>query len=304
MTSEVMARPHRPSQHSGMTIAHHRPASARATLSPVGALLREWRDARRMSQLALALDAGVSSRHLSYVETGRARPSREMVDRLAETLAVPLRERNALLVAAGYAPEHAESPLSAPALAPVREAIELIVAHQEPFPAFVLNRHWDILRANRGAERIAGLLGGGSAHANMLHQFFDPADLRAAVANWEEVAGDLLRHLHHVIATAPRDERARALLAEVLRYPGVPEGWGRRDPHAAPSPLLTVVFERHGHRLRFFSTITTFATPHDVTLEELRIECAFPADAATAALCRRLAEEDPSTALPAGSSRR
>lgn len=275
-----------------MRTLHERSVSSHATVSPVGAVLREWRGARRLSQLALALDAGISSRHLSYVETGRAQPSREMVERLAETLAMPLRERNALLVAAGYAPEHAETPLGAPALAAVRDAIELIVTHQEPYPAFVLNRHWDILRANAAAVRLGTMLCGGSAHGNMLHQFFDPADMRAAVVNWEQVAGDLLRHLHKSIAAAPRDERARALLEEVLRYPGVPEGWHRRDPRTAPSPLLTVVFAHEGRQLRFFSTITTFATPLDVTLEELRIECAFPADAETAAVCRQLAAAD------------
>ena len=279
-----------------MPIADRRRPTTRAAVSPVGALLREWRAARRLSQLALALDAGVSSRHLSYVESGKARPSREMIGRLAATLEMPLRERNALLVAAGHAPEHAESPLSAPALAAVREAVELIVAHQEPYPAFVLDRRWNVLRANRAAERVATLLCGGSRHANMLHQFFDPTDLRAAVVNWEEVAADLLRHLHHEIARAPRDERARALLDEVLRYPGVPEGWRRRDPWAAPPPLLTVEFARDGRRLRFFSTITTFATPHDVTLEELRIECAFPADDATRAFCHAAASVEPAPA--------
>ena len=277
-----------------MPITDQRRRPARERLSPVGALLREWRAARRLSQLALALDAGVSSRHLSYVETGKARPSREMIGRLAETLAMPLRERNALLVAAGHAPEHAESPLSAPELSPVRDAIELIVAHQEPYPAFVINRRWDILRANGAAGRLAAMLCGGSRHTNMLHQFFDPADLRSAVVNWQDVADNLLRHLHHEIAVAPRDERAHALLDEVLRYPDVPAGWRRRDPRVAPSPLLTVEFEREGRRLRFFSTITTFATPHDVTLEELRIECAFPADDATRSLCQALAG-DPST---------
>lgn len=263
------------------------------SVPPFGVLLREWRAARRVSQLDLSLDAGVSSRHLSCVETGKSQPSRELVSRLADTLDVPLRERNALLVAAGYAPEFPETPLEAPALAQVRRAIDFILEHQEPYPAFVLNRRWDVLLANRAAERVGHFLIGGRAHANMVRQFFDPNDLRAAVANWEEVAGDLIRHLHEEIAAAPTDLQARALLDEVLRYPGVPSQWRMRELGTAPTPLLTVVFRKNDDELRFFSTITTFGTPRNVTLDDLRVECAFPADDATAALCRRLAAERP-----------
>ncbi|MGH8702733.1 MAG: helix-turn-helix domain-containing protein, partial [Burkholderiales bacterium] len=172
-----------------------------------------------MSQLDLALEAEVSARHLSYVETGKAQPSRDMVARLAGALDMPLRERNALLLAAGYAPEYPETALDTPELAQVRRAIEFILKHQEPYPAFVLNRRWDVLRTNRAAARIAGFLRGGSAHANMVRQFFDPNDMRAVVVNWEEVAGDLIRHLHDEVAAAPSDARARALLDEALRYP-------------------------------------------------------------------------------------
>jgi transcriptional regulator with XRE-family HTH domain len=259
----------------------------------VGALLREWRAARRVSQLALALEAGTSTRHLSYVETGKAQPSREMIARLAEALDMPLRERNALLLAAGYAPEYAETGLDAPELAQVRRAVEFIVGHQEPYPAFVLNRRWDILMANRAAGRVANFLIGGTRHANMVRQFFDPHDMRAAVVNWEEVAGDLVRHLHDEVAAAPSDAKARALLDEALRYPGVPARWRERELAAPPPPLLTVVFRTGSRELRFFSTITTFGTPRDVTIDELRIECAFPADDATAELCRALARDDP-----------
>ncbi|HET8644153.1 MAG TPA: helix-turn-helix transcriptional regulator [Vicinamibacteria bacterium] len=259
-----------------------------------GALLREWRAVRRLSQLDLALDAGVSTRHLSCVETGKAQPSRAMIARLADALAMPLRERNALLMAAGYAPEHPETALSTPDLAAVRRAIELVLQHQEPYPAFVLNRRWDVLQANAAAARLAGFLRGGRAHANMVRQFFDPDDMRAAVVNWEEVAGDMIRHLQASVAAAPSDADARALLDEVLRYPGVPARWREHAADAPPPPLLTVVFRKGRRHLRFFSTITTFVTPRDVTLDELRIECAFPADEDTAELCRSLAEEDAS----------
>ncbi|MBU8975247.1 helix-turn-helix transcriptional regulator [Lysobacter sp. MMG2] len=267
--------------------------AATSDASRLGSLLREWRAARRLSQLDLALDAGVSARHLSCVETGKSQPSRDMIARLADALDMPLRERNALLVAAGYAPRYPETALATPELAQVRRAIEFILAQQEPYPAFVLNRHWDVLMANAAAMRVNAFVmhGRTSAHTNMIRQIFDPDDLRAAVDNWEEVAGDLIRHLHGEIAAAPSDTAARELLDEVLAFPGVPARWRLRDVEAAPTPLLTTVLRRDEHRLRFFSTITTFGTPRDVTLEELRIECCFPVDEATAALCRRLAQD-------------
>jgi transcriptional regulator with XRE-family HTH domain len=260
-------------------------------LAPVGALLREWRSARRMSQLDLALEAGVSARHLSCVETGKAQASREMVGRLADTLGMGLRERNALLVAAGYAPLYPESPLATPELERIRRAIDFILEQQEPYPAFVLDRHWNVLQANAAAERVGRFVTGGrgSVHQNMLRQIFDPRDLRAALANWDEGAGELIRHLHQVVAGSPTDGVARALLDEVLAYPGVPARWRWRDPDRAPSPLLTTNFRAGGRELRFFSTLTTFGTPRDVTLDELHIECCFPVDEATAALCRELA---------------
>ena len=259
--------------------------------APVGVLLREWRAARRLSQLDLALDADVSPRHLSRVETGKAQPSREMVERLADALEMPLRERNALLMAAGYAPQYPETALSTPELAQVRRAIEFILEQQEPYPAFVLNRRWDVLMANRAAARVNTYVmrDRASAHTNMIRQIFDPNDLRPAVANWEEVAGELMRHLHTEVAAAPSDAAARALLEEVLAYPGVPARWRMRELHTPPRPLLTTVLRRDDHELRFFSAITTFGTPRDVTIDELRIECCFPGDDATAELCRMLA---------------
>jgi transcriptional regulator with XRE-family HTH domain len=262
-----------------------------ANLAPVGAVLREWRAARRLSQLDLALEAGVSSRHLSCVETGKAQPSRELLGRLADALDMPLRERNVLWLAAGYAAKYPETALDTPALERARRAIDFILAQQEPYPAFLLNRRWDVLAVNAAAARVNHFVleGRPSPHTNMLRQIFDPGDLRSAVVNWEEVAGDLIRHLHEEVAAMPTDAAARALLEEILAYPGVPARWRMRDLAAAPSPMLTTVLRARDRELRFFSTITTFGTARDVTLEELHIECCFPVDDATAELCRELA---------------
>lgn len=272
-------------------------------IAPIGALLREWRAARRLSQLDLALDAGVSARHLSYVETGKAQPSREMVDKLADTLAMPLRERNALMVAAGYAPKYPETALTTPMMAQVKRAIDSILAQQEPYPAFLLNRHWDVLAANAAAGRVANFVldGRASPHTNMLHNIFDPTDLRSKIVNWKEIAGDLIRHLHSAVAAAPSDAVLRGLLEQVLAYPDVPQHWRNRDPATAPTPLMATHFSHDGRELRFFSMITTFGTPRDITLEELHIECTYPEDEATAAFCRELAAQDPGPdqALPA-----
>lgn len=259
--------------------------------TPVGALLREWRAARRLSQLDLALDVGVSARHLSCVESGKAQPSRDMVTRLADVLEMPLRERNALLMAAGYAPRYRETNLATPTLSRVKRAIDFMLELQEPYPAFLMNRHWEVLMANRAATRVNRfLLGRDSAHTNVMRQFFDPEDIRKVVVNWEEVAGELLRYLHADMIMSPTDTANRELFEEILRFPEVPSRFRLRDLDLTPSPLLTTVMQRDGQELRFFSTITTFASSRDVTLEELRIECCFPDDEATAAFCRQLAE--------------
>lgn len=256
----------------------------------VGALLREWRAARRLSQLDLSLQADVSARHLSYVETGKAQPSREMVARLADALGMPLRERNALMIAAGYAPEYGETPLATAEMAPVRRALDYMLVQQEPYPAFVMTRHWDVVLANGSVTRLFDLLRGGSPkHANIVRQIFDPDDMRPFVANWDEVAGDVIRHLHAEVAAAPSDAKARALLDEALAYPDVPAHWRTREPGASPLPLLTTNFRAGGTELRFLSTFATFGASRDVTIDELRIECLFPADEATASVCRALA---------------
>ena len=280
-----------------MMAARHLPSACMrdktlATSAPLGDLLREWRAARRLSQLDLALAAEVSTRHLSCIETGKARASRETLARLAAALDMPLREHNALLLAAGYAPEFPEHAWQTPALDRMRQAVELILAHQEPYPAFVLDRQWNVVMANAAAMRVNQLLMDGreSRHGNLLHQVFDPDDFRRVILNWAEVAEKFLHHLHAQIAAAPTDPMPRRLLQQIAAYPDVP-AIGKVQGAQAPAPVLTLVFRSRIGELRFFETITTFSMPRDVTLDELRIECAFPADDRTAAVCAQLARQ-------------
>src|ERR1700730_9415435 len=253
-----------PGVHANQTVSPPPPSPS----SHVGALLREWRAARRLSQLDLALEVGMSARHLSCVETGKAQPSRDMVARLADALEMPLRERNTLLLAAGYAAKYTETDLSTTQMAPVRRAVEFILKQQEPYPALVTNRHWDVLLTNKALQRLFGRIRSGPpTQGNVLRQVFDPADMRPHVANWEVVAGDLIRHLHNEVAAAPSDAKARALLDEVLAYPDIPAGGRSRDPQAIPLPLLTTEFHLDGAKLQFLSTFSTFGASRDVTID-------------------------------------
>ena len=264
-------------------------AASKVAASPVGALLREWRSARRMSQLDLALTSGVSSRHLSCVETGRASASRDVLGQLAEALEMPLRERNALLLAAGYAPRYREASLDAPELALIQKAIEVTLAQQEPFPAFVIDRYWNVLQTNGALMAVlGGLRPGGPKHGNIVRQVFDPDDMRPYLDNWDEVAGDLLRHLHRATLHAPHDRRLRELLDEALSYGPPPADYAPQHA-AAAFPVITTTFRAGDLRLRFFSTLTRFGTASEVAVEEVCIECMHPVDEATRAYCERQA---------------
>ena len=253
----------------------------------VGRLLQHWRHVRKKSQLSLALQAGVSARHLGFLEIGRANPSREMVLLLAGVLDVPLRERNALLLAAGYAPLYAETGLEAPEMEHARRAVDLILRHQEPHPAVVMDRHWNLLRANSGAQRFfASLvdLPSGGPPPNVLRLLFDPAGVRPWVLNWEAVAEALVQRVHRESLGGVPDAGTAALLGEILAFPGVPRRWRVPDLLAPfPRPYLAVQFRKGGLVRDYFSTVTTLGTPLDVTLQEIRIECFFPADERTAA---------------------
>ena len=256
----------------------------------VGTLLREWRQRRRMSQLELAVEAEVSSRHLSFIETGRSQPSREMVLHLAEELAVPMRERNVLLVAAGYAPIFAQRSLDDPALAAARNAIDLVLEAQRPYPAFAIDRHWLVAASNAALpELYAGVLPALlQPPINVLRLSLHPQGLAPRIANIREWRAHLLTATRRRIDLTG-DQALADLLREVSAYP-VPAGKAPVQI-AANDQAVVVPFKivTSAGLLSFFSTTTVFGTPVNVTLSELALELFFPADAATADIVRRLA---------------
>jgi len=253
-----------------------------------GSRLRWWRDRRRLSQLDLAGAAGTTQRHLSFLESGRATPSRDMILRLAATLDLPLRQQNELFLAAGYAPLWRESDLSAPELARVNSALDYMLAQQEPYPAFVVDRRWNLLRANAGAGRLVEFLTGPAPAApppvepvNLAVALVSPDGLRPVIVNWEEVALYFLRGVQ-ADAIADATPETAALLECLLAFPGVPALSRGLPPEEETAPVLSIHFRRAETSLRLFTTIATLGTPHDVTLQEICIECFFPADDPTA----------------------
>jgi transcriptional regulator with XRE-family HTH domain len=258
----------------------------------VGPLLAYWRNLRRMSQLGLAAEAHVSPRHLSFVESGRANPSRDMILLLARVLDVPLRERNRLLGAAGFAAAYRESDMGAPQLAVVQQALDAILAQHRPYPAVVLDRAWNLVAANDAAERFFAFLLAGQtppSPPNVLRLVFHPQGVRPWIANWEEVAEGLIQRVHREAIGNVIDDELRGLLAEVLAFPGVPERWRRADYAASLLPVIPVCFARDGKRFSYFSTVTSLGTAIDVTAQEVRIECFFPLDDETRQLAADLA---------------
>jgi transcriptional regulator with XRE-family HTH domain len=263
-----------------------------AATQPVGDLLREWRQRRRLSQLDLALEAEISTKHLSFVESGRAQPSREMVLHLAERLEVPLRERNVLLVAAGFAPVFRERPLSDPALASARHAVDLVLKGHEPYPALAVDRHWNMVAANAAVTRlVAGadpsLL---SPPVNVLRLSLHPSGLSPRIANLAEWRAHLLARLRRQVEVSADPVLAK-LLEELRGYPVPAAARARRsDPQGGFADVaVPVQFATDAGILSFFSTTTVFGTPVDVTLSELALEAFFPADAATAEALRTMA---------------
>jgi len=274
------------------------------TSSRFGGLLREWRALRAMSQLALATEASTTTRHLSFIETGRATPSREMVIRLAEALDVPLRERNALLEAAGFASLYREHALDAAEIGPIRRVIALLLENAEPFPAVVVDRAYDVVMTNAATTRLFGLfLDPGDLAAlgrpNLIRTTFHPYGLHRFVQNWAEAGPVLLGRLQREAQRLPSTDPVHRLLEEVVAYPGITSECKPPNLDRALPPVVALHLKRGEFEARLFGTITTVGTPQDVTLQELRIESFLPADAETEELVRRLATKDAAAAIAA-----
>jgi transcriptional regulator with XRE-family HTH domain len=268
-------------------------SSHRHATRPVGDLLREWRQRRRMSQLDFAVEAEISSKHLSFLETGRSQPSREMVLHLAELLDVPLRERNSLLIAAGFAPMFREHALTDPELQPAREAVELVLRGHQPYPAVCVDRHWQLVAANDAANFFMvgvapALL---AAPLNVLRATLHPDGMAPRIVNLAEWRAHVLARLRRQIEVSA-DAVLADLLKELSEYPAPAESAHTAEPATTAVPFAVPFrLATDAGVLSFISTITVFGTPVDVTLSELALESFFPADAATAAALRSLAQQ-------------
>jgi transcriptional regulator with XRE-family HTH domain len=266
-----------------------------ADLPPFGDVLRECRRARSLSQLELSLEANVSQRHLSFLESGKAKPSRDMILQLAQVLDLPLRGRNRLLLSAGFAGHYPVRALEAEDMRPVRQALELILKHHEPYPAVVVDRQWNLLMVNDPITRLLSLLGDseamwkrvcGEGPRNLLKLTFHAQGLRPYIRNFDEFAPVLLARTAREALEHPQVDE---VMREVLSYPDLPTRLRSADLQAHGLPVVPTHLESNGMSLRLFTMLTTFGTPQDVTTDELRVEQSFPADTQSADLLRQLA---------------
>jgi transcriptional regulator with XRE-family HTH domain len=257
--------------------------------SELGVLLRHWRDIRGRSQFELSLDTGVSQRHISFIESGRSVPGRQTLLDIAQALDIPLRERNAVLLAAGYAPIYSEGAWNAAEMQTITSAIARILRQHEPFPALVMDRYWNVLMANDAAPRFFnGFIDMAARQGprNMLHLIFDPHGMRPFVADWESVAKSLIQRVYRESVGRVIDEKTGELLAALLAYPDVKAEWKSPKvvgamPVTSSMPVIPLSFVKDDTVLNYFSMVTTVGTPQTVAAQELRVECMFPADEVT-----------------------
>jgi len=259
-------------------------------------LLKSWRKRTGISQLDLAMRCDSSQRHISFMESGRSSPSRTMLFVLSEALEIPLRSRNDLFLAAGFAPPYRQTELTAPDLKSVSHALDHILAQQEPYPAYVVDSLYNVLRANKSAQTMQEFLlsacppeslqriGG-----NLMRAIYHPDGYGKYIVNWEESAARLLRRLEAEIVNEGQGEDAMAFLNELESYPAVPKDWRKCVPENWNTPMLPLTVDKDGMRSSVFGTVTTLGSPTDVTLQEIRIEAFFPADDETAAMFQALA---------------
>jgi len=250
-----------------------------AAVPQLGELLRYWRQQRGKSQLDLSMDTGISQRHLSFVESGRSSPSRDFLSVVSDALNIPLRERNLLLLASGFAPQYSDQSMDAEQMSIVTRAINRMLAQNEPHPALVLDRHWNVIRTNEAAPRFFGSFVDLEARPkprNLLDLMFDPEGMRPFVEAWEMVAAGLLQRVRREAVGQVMEHGLRELLERLRQYPGVA---ALKPPLTPQSPVLSITFRRGDERFSYFSLITTIGMPQCITAQELRVECMFPTDA-------------------------
>jgi len=266
--------------------------------SELGALLRHWRDTRRISQFDLSIDTGVSQRHISFIESGRSAPGRQTLLDIAQALDVPLRDRNTLLLAAGFAPLYSEGAWNSQEMQGINRALERMLRQQEPFPAVVMDRYWNVYMANDAAPRFFNSFNPEATHKsprNILHMMFDPQRMRPFIANWESVAKSLFERVYREAVGRLVDEKTKELLAALLAYPNVKAEWKVPGAAARPAartssegaasrqPVIPISFIKDAQISSYFSLVATVGTAETVAAQELRLECMFPVDEASEA---------------------
>lgn len=258
-----------------------------ANASEFGSVLRHWREMHRFSQLDLALQADISSKHVSFLETGKNRPSRAMILRLSNAMDLPLRDRNLLLSAAGFASAYTESSLESPGFNQVGEALQRILDKHEPYPAIVMDSDWTIVRQNNGAAELSALflVDPSAVSNNALELLFSEHGLQPRVMGWENLSSTLLMRLFRETVVSAGNENKRALFNTLENMPSTPENWRELASRLPSGPTIDLALQKGSLSCRFFTTVTTFGTPQDITLQELRIESYFPSDERTRALC-------------------
>ena len=258
--------------------------------SDLGDLLKEWRGLRRRSQLDVSVDSGISQRQISFIESGRSVPSRSTLMHIAEALDIPFRERNVLLLAAGYAPLYSNAAWNSDEMKSINKALERVLAQHEPYPAIVMDRYWNVLLTNSAAPRFFNCFIDMSTRPsprNMLHLIFDPQGMRPFIANWQSLAKAMIQRVYRETVGHIVDQQTKDLVASLLAYPEVQSDW-RAPETTGALPMIPLSFVKDGAMMNYFSLLTTVGTPQTIAAQELRVECMYPADDETEALHAQL----------------
>ena len=259
-------------------------------LNLFGQTLKRWRNQRNLSQLDLALISEVSQRHISFLESGRAKPSQNMVLKLAKVLEIPLRQQNVMLSSAGFSPIHTQTDLSSPEMALISKALNFVLTQQEPYPAIVVDRYWNLILSNKAATNLLEAFLPPQklqnyfcvdGKINLMRVMFDAQGLRPFIVNWEACAGNLLQRVHREAKLSIANDQSNSLFDEIISDPDIANLWKSLNQTTENELVLSVHLQKNNLDLRFFSTIATLGTSYDITLQELRIECLFPADEVT-----------------------